>query len=245
MKKTIKAIFLIVSFSFLLAGVVYTFLGPFSRISLVELRVDQVIKTQKSYIKKEEAILSHLHSYKGIFFWQVSLKDLVKKIHTIYLGAEVLAQRKFPNHLIITLKPKTTALLLLKEGGAFYSVSLEGDLNEKKTPGESLDFPILRGKAFWDHLELRKKALSILFSLPQQGAGFSVKNISEISYNQNRNSLLFYLLSGGFIVEMKNQAGAKKIQNINFVLNYLNQKGRKEGLIDARLNKKIIVKKLD
>ena len=245
MKKTTKTVFLIFSFSLFTAGAVYIFSSPLSRIFLVELKVDQEVKARKNYKKTEEKILSHLNSYKGKFFWQISLKKLVKKTKNIYPGAEVFAQRKFPNRLTLTLKMKNAPLLLLKEGGEFYSVSPEGELNEKKARGEFLDLPILRGEAFWNHLELRKKALNLLSSLPQQGQGLSVKNISEIAYSPDRGSLLLYLLSSSFIIEMTNPADAGKIQNINFVLNYLKQKGRKTGLIDARIDKKIIVKKLN
>ena len=241
--KKIRIIFLI--FVFLLSFTLYIFLGPFFKISEVELNIDKELKISKSYKLKEENILSYLKSYKGQFLWRVDLKNLVEKVNTFYLGSEVYAVRKLPNRLLVFLKKKNTALLLLKEGEFFYSLSYEGEIGDQRNPEESFDFPILRGKLFWEKLQLRKRALSILSSIPQQGRFFSVQNISEISYNKANDSLLFYLIRSHFILELKEQASPKKIQNIDFVLNYLNQRGDKGGRIDARLDKKIIVKDIN
>ncbi len=243
MEKT--KLFFLICVSVILLFLLFCALGPFSKISVVELNVDRELKKVDSYIKKEEKILSHLNSYKGQFLWQVDLKDFVKEANDFYSGSEVYAVRKFPGRLIVFFRKKDTALLLLKDEGMFYSVSHEGDIGKKRELGESFDFPILRGKVFWLDSHLRKKTLSIFSSIPKTGRFFSAKNISEISYNKSNNSLIFYLLSGYFIVELKNGLHQKKIQNINFVLNYLNQKGYQKGYIDARLGKKIIVKYLN
>ena len=238
-------VFLKLIFVFLLSFCVYAFLGPFSRISLVDLNIDEKLKIDRFYVKKEKEILSYLESYKGKFLWQVNLKDLVKKTNAFYLGLSAYAVRRFPNRLILVLKKKRTALLLLKDGGDFFSISNKGEIGGERNPEESFDFPILRGELFWDKLQLRERALSILSSIPKKGPFFSVQNISEISYNKTNDSLLFHLISVPFILELKKQVQPKKMKNINFVLNYLFQKDSQRGFIDARLDKKIIVKHLD
>lgn len=242
--RKIRNIFLGFGFIFILFFI-YAFLGPFSKISSVELDVDEKLKTTRSYIKKEKEILSYLNSYKGKSLWQVDLKHLVKQTNAFYLGSEIYVVRRFPNRLIVFLKKKNTALLLLKDREFLYSVSYEGKIGDKKNMEEFFDFPILRGELFWDSPQLRKRALSILSSLPKTGPFFSVQNISEIFYNKINDSLLFYLISSPFILELKKQVSPEKLQNINFVLNYLNQKGSQRGFIDARLDKKIIVKHLN
>lgn len=238
----IKSILLIIISAVLFVLVVFAFLGPFSKISSVELKTDQDLKNTSSYAKKEKQILSYLNSYKGQRIWTVDLKALVQKINDLYWGSEVYAFRKFPGQLVISLKKKSTALLLLKAGATFYSVSYEAEIGSLRNTGESFDFPILRGTHFWNSLSLRKKALFILSAIPKEGQVFSVQNVSEISYNKLNDSLYFYLISHPFILELKKRPNSEKIKNINFVLNYLNQQGAQGGLIDARLDKKIIVK---
>ena len=240
--KKIKIFFFICSAIFFLGLIIYAFLGPFFKISLVKLNRDPELQTNKSYRAQEEEIASYLNRYKGQLLWRVDLKDLVKKVNSLYLGTEVYTARRFPNQLNVSLKKKNTALLLLKGGEFFYSVSHEGEIGAKRTGEESFDFPILRGDSFGDNIQLRKRALSVLSSIPKAGRDFSAQNISEISYNKANDSLLFYLSSGHFILELRKQLFPKAIQNIEFVLNYLNQQGEQGRLIDVHLDKKIIVK---
>ena len=242
--KKIKQVFLIAFSGILLFFIISLFLVHFSRISFVELQTDERLKKVKSYKIREKEISSYLESYKGKFLWLVSLKKLMKTIQTFYLGTEIHVVRKFPNRLIVFLRQRDTVLLLLKDGEFFYSVSYEGKIGIKKNRGESLNFPILRGDVFWNDSQLRKKALSVISLISQKDSAFSTQNISEISYNPKNKSLVFYLIPGHFILELNSQPSPKQLKNINFVLNYLNRRGDQGGRIDARLGKKIIVKKL-
>lgn len=242
MKKT-KNIFLFVLLISLICFLSYAFFSPFFKVYPIDLRVNQEIKNIPLYREQEEKILMHLNRYKGHFLWKLNLKSIVQDVHEFYPGAEISVSRKFPNRLIVLLERKQIPLLLFKEGGSFYSVSYEGDIGSKKSSGESLDFPILRGKLFWDDLSLRKRAISVFFHIPRDKSLFSKKNISEISYNKNNDSLLLFLVSSHFVLELKKPPSPKKIKNIEFVLNYLNQRGNQGGYIDARMDKKIIVKK--
>ena len=237
-----KRIFLFCALVLLAGALIYGFLGPFSKISHIELKADETLRSSPSYAIKEKEILSFLNHYKGRFLWQASLKKMVRQIHVLYPGVEAYAVRRFPSRLAVFLKNKNTAFLLLKEGEGFYSVSYEGEIGTKKTGGESLDFPLLRGESFWSQPLLRKRALLIVSSFPKEGSALSVSNISEIVYNRVNDSFLFFLVKSHFVVELKKQPSSRKIRNIDFVLNYLKRKERKKGLIDARWDKKIIVK---
>lgn len=241
----IKNIFLGLCFLFLLLFIAYVFLGPLSKISFVDLEVEPRLKAIQSYQTKEDKIVYFLNSHKGQFLWGLDLKKLTKQIHDFYIGMDVHVSRKLPNRLVVSLKQKRAVLLLLKEGKWFFSISSEGEIGAKKQVGESLDFPVLRGDSFWKKPELRRRVLALVSLLPLSGSPFSVQNISEISYNQANDSLFFYLIPGRFILELNDQLFQKKINNINFVLRYLNQEENPGGLIDARMDKKIIVKKLN
>ncbi|MCY4321873.1 MAG: FtsQ-type POTRA domain-containing protein [Bdellovibrionaceae bacterium] len=220
-------------------------LFSFSKIKTIELKPDLKTQNQISYKKSYLKISTYLNNYKGKYLWDIHLKELAEKIKSIYLEAEVQVQRKFPNRLIVLFKEKVTFLLLLKQNNFFYSVSQEGHIGEKKGGKDSLNFPILIGKAFEKNLQLRQRAISILAKLNKEEGSFSVRNISEILYNKNNDSFLFYLVSDHFILELKTSPSLKKISNVDFVINYLRKQNRIKALIDARMEKKIIVKKIN
>lgn len=243
--KKIKNIFLVCLLVSLLGFLFYAFFTPFFKVSFIDVQVNQEIKNIPLYKQQEEKIIQHLNIYKGRFLWKLNLKDIVQELYELYPGAEISVIRKFPDQLIVLLERKQIPLLLLKEGGSFYSVSYEGEIGVKKNSGESFDFPVLRGRFFWDDISLRKRAISVFSHIPKESAFFSGQNISEVSYNKNNDSLLLFLISGRFILELQGPPSPKKIKNIEFVLNYLNQRGEQGRHIDARMNKKIIVKKIN
>ena len=215
-----------------------------SKIHLIELKADSKTKTQALYAEAEPKITAYLNNYKGQYLWGINLKEIVKKIESIYIGGEAHIQRKFPNRLIVFLKEEMAFLLLLKQNHLFYSVSPDGNIGAQKNRAAGLNFPILRGKAFETSLQLRQRVLDVLFKTPKQGGLFSLENISEILYNKDSDSFLFYLVSDYFIVELKTPPSLKTVKNIDFVLNYLKKQNRTKALIDAQLDKKIIVKKI-
>ena len=219
-------------------------LFSFSKIQYIDLIADLKIQNQVLYKSKELKVREYLNNYKDQYLWRIDLKKIVKKIESIYSGGEIHIKRKFPNRLRLFLKEKQTFLLLLKQDQFFYSISKEGYIGAKKRNSESLNFPILRGRDFEKNFQLRKRVLKVLLLLPKTGKFFSLENISEILYNKETNSLLFYLVSDYFIVDLKEPPSLKKIKNINFVLNYLRIQGQSKAFIDASLDKKIVVKKL-
>ena len=241
MKKIKTAILISLSLSFL-SFVFYLLLGPFLRISLVEIHFDTELKKSHSYKHIEKELSSSLNKYKGQILWKISLKKLVQELKVLYPDFKTYVVRKLPNRLIVGIEKKNTALLLFHKGG-FFPVSYTGELGKKRERGESLDFPILRGKSFLENSDRRKKVLDIITSIPETGRFLSLQNLSEILYNETNDSLLFYLMEGNFILELNEAPGSEKIKNILFVLNYLDEKKDMRSWIDARSVKKIIVKK--
>ena len=228
----------------ILGFILYAFLLPFSKIHFIDLKTEPQVEVQDLYIKKEPEIRDYLEIYRGRYLWSLNLKKIAKEIKAVYLGGEVYIKRKLPNRLIVHLKAEPTFLLLLKSDDFFYSVSYNGSIGAKKNRTESLNFPILRGQVFEKNFQLRQKTVNILLKLPKMGGLFSLENISEILYNEKNSSFLFYLAFDHFILELVSPPSLKKIKNIDFVLNYLKQQGRTRAFVDARLEKKIIVKKI-
>ena len=243
-----------------LSGVVLAFLYvwffPLSKISQIEIRLED--SSSAWFQKKQTKILPLAETYKHKYFWQISLKKLAQKLQKTDKELDIRLKRKYPGQLIVFVSKKKTALLLLDSQNHFYSISYEGHLGKKRKPTEALDFPLLRGQDFEKNLSLRQKLLSLLEILPLDKASFCWDNLSEISYNKENQSFLFYLNSPRFVLELKSdffildlkpdfeddikEQNNKKIQNIEFVLNYLNEKNWTQAFIIAESDKKIIVK---
>ena len=196
------------------------------------------VRSDPLFQKTESKILTVMEFYKQKYLWQVSLKEIAQKLQEIDKESYITVKRKYPGQLIVSVQKKKTALLLLKSDNAFYSISYEGIEGRKVL--ENLDFPILRGEDFEKSLKLRQRLLRVIESLPQSAGLFCVDNLSEILYNKDNQSFLFYLKFPRFVLELKSAPSAKKKQNIEFVLNYLDK--QTQAFIDARPDKKIIVK---
>lgn len=227
---------LIIAIPLLLVGGVFYF----SQVRVVEVHADsalQDIDKKKNFTKIE----THLNSYKGRPLWRVNLKKITHEIKTSYPFGDIHIVRQWPDRLVVFLSQIKPTLLILKKN-KFYSVSYEGEIQLEIQPSQSLDFPVLRGEAFWKNKELRKKAVHFLNSLPEQGL-LTSQSISEINYHKKNKSFLVYLMPYGFLVEWRGELHPKRIQNINFVLNYMQEKGGSSYHIDARFPRKIIVNK--
>ena len=233
-----KYLFPIALLIFFLVGL-FLFTKPLS----VELKIDSKLKNQAGFSKKTTQVLSYLKKYKNQFLWQIPLKQIVQNIEQMSLGLDVSAYRKYPNQLIVSLNEKKTALLLLKGDSYFYSVSYDGSLGVKKQTQNIIKAPILRGTSFETEKDLRKEVLQLLELIPKDGQVFSIENISEIHYDKKQSSFLTYLSTRPLAINLNSPLRSQTIKNIEFVLEYLEKEEQKYSLIDARTEKKIIVKK--
>ena len=183
---------------------------------------------------------SHLEKYKGKFTWTISLKQIAEELQKIYPSKQVQVVRKLPNQILIVIEKDKPIAILMKGEGRFYSLSKGGGIGGQISQGQSLNFPVLRGKDFWKHENLRKQVLTLLTGLPKEGL-MNFKNISEVKYKPKTKSFLFVLVSHNFIVETKKELHLSQAKNINFTLDYLAEKQMLGRHIDSRFEKKIIV----
>ena len=237
-KKGVFLLSLLVLLVFLLLSLLL-----FSKPLSIELKATPHLSKQTSFSKKETQILSYLNKYKSQSLWQINLKQVAQNIEDMSLGMEVYVHRKYPSQLIIWLYEKKTILLFLKGNTHFYSISSDGSLDTQKSAQNIPDVPILRGASFESDQTLRLQVLKLLEAIPKQKQVFSVENISEILYDSKQDSFLIYLSTRPLAIKLNHPPLSQKIKNIEFVLEYLKKEGREQAVIDARFDKKIIVKK--
>ena len=214
----------------------------FSQIDSVELKIDPSFKNFSSDKNFQKKIEDRLNTYKGKLIWKVNLKNMTEEIKKLHSVGNIYIVRRLPNRIIVFLEKDDFKVIILKNNKDFFPVSYNGEIRSRLDYNQSLNFPVLRGKTFWRDKELRKKIIEILSFLPKEGL-LTAKNVSEVRYSKKNDSFILHLMPKNFIIEWKGLLGLKKIQNINFVLNYMSKEEYPKYYVDARFSKKIIVNK--
>ena len=216
------------------------FFFHFMKIESVDLKIDPQFNPSHWTAETKQKITSRINGYKGKKIWRVDLEDMAHELKKLYPAGRFRIRRRLPNRIVVFLKESKPLLLLLKGKEAFYPVSAQGDLHPPLAPGRYRDLPVLRGEVFYKNSDLRKQAVSLILSLPNKEL-LTLKNISEITYDGKKKVFTLFLIPGHFSLEISGPPEEKRIQNINFVLNYLLQRKMTGRTIDARFEKKIIV----
>ncbi len=214
----------------------------FSQIDSIELKIDPTFKKLFVNKKMKNKIKNHLNTYKDKWIWKIDFKSMTKEIKKIYPVGNIYIVRRLPNRIIVFLEKEDPVAIILKDGKDFFSVSYNGEIRHKLNYDQPLNFPVLRTKKLWRNKELRKKIIEFLLFLPKEGF-LTADNISEVKYNKKNDSFILYLIPNHFIVEWKGVLNLRKVQNINFVLNYMSKEEHSKYYIDAHFDKKIIVNK--
>ena len=240
MNEVVKALSIFLLSLFFLGILVFSFFFQFTKIENISLKVNPQLKDSHFTETIQKKINLKLNDYKGKKIWKVKLENIATDIKKIYPALKIQVTRKLPNRIIVFLQNKDSVALLLKDNGGLYPVSFQGELQTRPSLNQSLDLPILTGKFFEKNKALRKKAIKLLLRFPEKGLLIS-KNVSEVIYNKKNSSFLFVLIPNYLVLELLEDLSSHRIKNINFVLNYLIQKGVKGSRVDVRFDKKIIV----
>ena len=235
--KVVLSVLIPIGLVFLL---IFGLFSPFAKIKFVELRVDPLLKDTRWTPALEQKFLLHIEGLKNQKIWSVNLNEAVRDLHEISPAVRPRIYRKLPHRLIVVLQKSAPLLLLLRSGGDIHPVSFQGDLRPPLPPDQFMDLPVLRGEVFYKNRALRERAVSLIRSLPDTGL-FVPRNISEITYDRQKQTFIVFLIPGHTALKTKAPPSKKQILNINFVLEYLLKQKMPGRTIDARFEKKIIV----
>ena len=146
----------------------------------------------------------------------------------------------FPDTLRLRVTLYEPQLLLLSQKGGVLAVNLKGELVSKAaTQKLSLNAPVLRGKDFYGRKDLRKKAYELYLALPDSGL-LSTETVSELWHDKGQ--FILVLSHRGERVKTLYETFFEKMEQVEIILNYLEEKGMAARIIDARFTKKIVVK---
>lgn len=197
--------------------------------------------TQSLYLKPlVDELDRSLETFRGKSLWKIDMSSLSGAIGNLSWVESHGLSRRWPNGLIVTVKPQEVKALYLGKGNKFMPVIREGQVLDAVDAKAAPDVAILDGDAFANRPDLRKKAVQALSEIPPDGT-FSRKSISEIRWNA-KDGFLMKMTRGGVEVKMGEDQMAIKSARVSQVIEYLRNRGLNAKSLDANLSKKVLVK---
>jgi cell division septal protein FtsQ len=178
--------------------------------------------------------------FRNQWIWNVHLENVLKAIEADPRIRNVHLLRRFPNHIVAVIQPHETAANLLDKNGLLHPVAKDGTLLPPTAPGEAADRPTLRGARFFTDHQVRLRAIQLLADLPDHGL-LSKAAISEVHFKEKKG-FEFTLVGSGVVINIGDESLAQKADHIEQVLAYLQSQHIKGRVIDARFDKKVVVK---
>ena len=188
-----------------------------------------------------DALNVRLRSFLGQYTWDVDIENILAQIEKDRRVKDVKIRRILPDRLRVVVTPHTPiANIMGKRSDQLFPMARDGALLPPENIANAADRPILRGPEFLIHSELRNQAVALLLALPNDGA-LSRQNISEVQFDKQRGFTMTVSPSGadvwlGFDNFEEHASHAQR------VLAYLNDQHLTGRIIDARMDKKVVVK---
>ena len=236
-----RIISVVVIIPFLLGGALF-FLNQkgYFNLDRIEVLIDDG-QLESHYLKPQvELVEKMIEIFRGQSLWHMDLAKLQKQIQDLNWVESVSLVRQWPATLKAKIKPLDVKLLLLTKKGEFFPVVRKGEILNSIEIKNIPDAMILRGDVFQKNLELRKKAVSVLESIPLEGT-FSRAQISEMSYKEKEGFWLT-LIRSGVEVRIGEELVPLKSARVSQVLDYLKSHQFEARVIDADLSQKVLVR---
>ncbi len=193
---------------------------------------------QFSVIKNE--ILADVKFLSKESLWDIDISKIVGEIKRKAWVEDVQLTRLFPNRLEIGVALKKVDVVYVDDAGIWMPVANDGSLLNKSSKSLIPDVPYLRGRRFYENKELRKRAIDFLALIPSSG-NFTSSMVAEI-YFEPKTGFEVLLGKTGTRVIFGQDALDLKLKRVGKVLEYLEAKEIIGRVIDARYEKKILVR---
>ncbi len=211
----------------------------FSRTNMRVTSLDSEDENQQFTSLKNE-ILAEYGFLQVTSLWDVDIQKILKEVKRKAWIEEAQINRLFPNKLTLGLSLKKIALLYVDDAGIWLPISNDGMILPKMPDMKMPDVPFLRGRKFYENKSSREKAVALLKLLPATG-WLSQQTVGEI-YLDSKNGFELLLNKNGTKVILGNDNYDLKIKRAGKVVEYLEAKNIIGRVIDARFEKKILVR---
>jgi len=215
--------------------------APTFRIHALDIQLSQEASQGFNFEKIRDSLNLRLKPIIGQYTWNIDIQDVLTKIEKDLRIKDAKVRRVLPDQIEVTVTPFTPiANIVANRSDKAYPLARDGEVLPAIDIVDAPDSAILRGDIFLSDAALRKDAVALLSSLPEDG-GVSGKHISEIQFDKKRGFVLTVAPSGTTIwVGFSDFAiHALRAQR---VLDYLKDQHLTGRIIDARVAKKVVVK---
>jgi cell division septal protein FtsQ len=210
------------------------------KVGSVRLELVPGSKEELLYQRIRLSLAPQLAALEGHYFWEVPLKKVFEATTGDRRVKSVSVFREFPSILRVVIEPHTPLLAYLGDDGRVYPVATDATLLPAIPSKDAPDLPLLRGEDLKNEISLREKALELWQAVPNDGA-FAREQISEIAYTK-KDGFKVYVGGPGVEVRMGDGEFEPKISRVTKVMSYLQSQSIKGRVIDARFNKKVVVR---
>lgn len=224
-------------FSLIASGVYFGILNGVFKIQEIELQAGQG-EILADEVRAEWA--ARIKSLEGHYIWEKSIREISSKISKDPRVAEVQVKRRLPNRLKISLVTHQPFLMLMGKTGLPSFVSNLGTIIPKKAGQKIPDVPVLRGMIFHKDEGKRRLAVKMMMDLGRYSSNFAQK-ISEIHFS-DREGFWMNIAPAGVMVKLGEGQWVERSHLVERVLNYLDKHQLQARVIDARFDKKVVVR---
>jgi cell division protein FtsQ len=207
------------------------------RIDVVVEETPEVPQYLKAWIKDLD---KKLKRFNGNSLWKLNLQEVSNLISSEKWIESVTLTRRFPSEVKVNLRLKKVNSLLVAKSGKLFPVVQDGSVLEAIDPRSAPNVPLLVGDLLEKNEELRKKSMTALMEIPEQGA-FSRSTISEIRFDP-KEGFWMTLVKTGIKVKMGEDHINLKSDRVSQVIDYMSAKDLDARVIDANLSKKVLVR---
>lgn len=242
-----KSFFRFIRFPLLLVfGIVITLGGVIAfntqwiRVQSVQIDMADGSKEDQIYQRIRQSLSLQTAALTGKFFWQVPLKSVYEMALKDKRVKHVDVFREFPSNLRLVIEPHTPVLAYLSNDHRIYPVARDATLLPSLPAKEAPDLPILRGDELKDEPALREEAIELYEQIPDDGP-LRKHSLSEI-YFSKKDGFKVFISGADAEVKMGDTDFGPKVSRVQKVLAYLESQNIKGRVIDARYNKKVVVR---
>lgn len=211
-----------------------------SQVAPLELQLAPGSHNEYLFAKIKDSVNTRLKKWQGKWLWEADLREIHTEVLADTRVMTASVSRVFPNKIRIRVEPHEPVFGLLDTRGKFHPVSGDGSLLPAIAPTELSSIPLLRGLQFFDNEDLRRQAVNLFKSLPEEGM-FSQKNVSELKHSPREGFKLFLVEPAVQVLVGDGPLGPKS-ERVEQVIHYLNSRHIEGRIIDARMSKKVVVK---
>ncbi|PIS10682.1 MAG: cell division protein [Bdellovibrio sp. CG10_big_fil_rev_8_21_14_0_10_47_8] len=242
MKKTLFKIFMsLVVIPTFVVGVLYWLNERgFFNLQQIELAVEgndqgsNFLKPLLADLNKE------LETYRGTSLWSLDLPEVSEKVKKMRWIQGSSLSRRWPHQLSVRILPREVKLLFVSQNGKLLPIVEDGSFLQPVAAGEAPDVSLLAGDVFEKNVEMRKKAVTTISEIPDEGR-FSRKTISELRYD-SKEGFWATLIQSGMKVKIGDGQVSLRAARVSQVIEYMESRQLEARVIDANLSKKVLVR---